>query len=212
MPLDPVALDDPHVPAHNAERDAINDLEEAIATKMELPGFPSLGSLVRWNGDNWVATQMRLFEGSGSPEGVVSAPVGSRYVDVAATGGVAEWFKASGAGNTGWSPQNTGIAWTNFALDTGWAHESGNPAQVSLLNGVVFFRGTVHRNSGSNVTVGTIPTTMAPPKTLYGMARVGSTYIPLGITTGGTVTISGAYDNGTDLQIASIAGTPYRKN
>jgi hypothetical protein len=38
--------------------------------------------------------------GSGSPEGVVTAPVGSLFSDVT---GANLWFKTSGAGNTGWT-------------------------------------------------------------------------------------------------------------
>lgn len=43
-----------------------------------------------------------VFTGSGSPEGVVTAPVGAIYNEI--TGGVviAQWVKASGSGNTGW--------------------------------------------------------------------------------------------------------------
>ena len=40
--------------------------------------------------------------GVGFPNGVVSAPVGSKYIDTAATNGALEWMKASGVGNTGW--------------------------------------------------------------------------------------------------------------
>lgn len=43
-----------------------------------------------------------FIRGTGMPEGVVSAPVGSRYIDTAATNGAVEWIKASGTGNTGW--------------------------------------------------------------------------------------------------------------
>ena len=40
--------------------------------------------------------------GTGSPEGVVAAPVGTEYVDTAATNGAIKWIKATGTGNTGW--------------------------------------------------------------------------------------------------------------
>lgn len=64
-----------HVFAHNEERNAIN----AIA--------PNGGFL----------------SGTGSPQNVVAAPVGSRYIDTNATNGAVEWVKMSGAaGNTGW--------------------------------------------------------------------------------------------------------------
>ena len=42
------------------------------------------------------------YSGTGSPEGVVTAPVGSRYADEAATNGAILWVKATGTGSTGW--------------------------------------------------------------------------------------------------------------
>jgi len=54
----------------------------------------------------------RLFlTGSGFPEGVVTAPMGSRYTDTSATNGAVDWLKASGSGNTGWEV---------LFGDTGW--------------------------------------------------------------------------------------------
>lgn len=44
----------------------------------------------------------RWTEGTGSPEGVVAAPVGTRWTDTAATFGAVEWVKATGTGKTGW--------------------------------------------------------------------------------------------------------------
>lgn len=40
--------------------------------------------------------------GTGSPQGVVTAPVGTTYIDTNATGGVVEYTKMTGLGNTGW--------------------------------------------------------------------------------------------------------------
>jgi len=40
--------------------------------------------------------------GTGSPLGVVSAPVGTLYTDTASTNGAIRWFKKTGSGNTGW--------------------------------------------------------------------------------------------------------------
>lgn len=46
-----------------------------------------------------VASGTGLHQGTGSPEGVVTASVGELYLDTAA---VAIYAKVSGAGNTGW--------------------------------------------------------------------------------------------------------------
>lgn len=60
--------------------------------------------------------------GSGFPEGVVTAPIGSRYIDTAATNGAVEWIKASGSGNTGWEVVYGDTGWRDIStLQTnGW--------------------------------------------------------------------------------------------
>lgn len=49
--------------------------------------------------------------GTGSPEGRISAEIGTTYVDVNVTNGALKWIKESGNGNTGWQV---------LIGDTGW--------------------------------------------------------------------------------------------
>ena len=72
------------------------------------PGSVSVSEL---NGLELGSSGPRVMSGTGSPEGVVTAPVGSQWTDTAATTGAIKWIKASGAGNTGWVVEygNTGI-------------------------------------------------------------------------------------------------------
>ncbi len=49
--------------------------------------------------------------GTGMPNGRVTAPIGTTYVDMAVTNGALKWIKHSGDGNTGWKV---------FTGDTGW--------------------------------------------------------------------------------------------
>lgn len=49
--------------------------------------------------------------GRGMPNGVVTAPVGTTYVDEAVTNGALKWIKKTGTGNTGWEV---------LIGDTGW--------------------------------------------------------------------------------------------
>ena len=103
MSLDPVAQGDPHVPAHNEEREAINNLQTALESKITLPAGAATGDLLRWDGVEWVTTETRFFEGNGRPDGVFAAPVGSRYIDKTAQQGAVEWVKRTGGdSNTGW--------------------------------------------------------------------------------------------------------------
>ena len=49
--------------------------------------------------------------GTGSPEGRITAEIGTTYVDVNATNGALKWIKEKGSGNTGWRV---------LIGDTGW--------------------------------------------------------------------------------------------
>jgi hypothetical protein len=51
--------------------------------------------------------------GTGFPEGVVTAAVGTYYTDTAATNGAIRWIKATGAGNTGWRVVYGDTGWRN---------------------------------------------------------------------------------------------------
>src|SRR6188472_3665355 len=59
--LDHVASGDPHVSAHNEERDAINDHILEINTKITKPSNPPTNALLIFDGTRW---------GSGTPRGL----------------------------------------------------------------------------------------------------------------------------------------------
>jgi len=81
--------------------------------------------------------------GTGSPEGVVTADVGTYYNDTAGTNGAWRWQKTSGAGNTGWSViiGNTGwrtiTSWTTGAVVTGQALNSSSWAPTASSAGYI---------------------------------------------------------------------------
>lgn len=73
--------------------------------------------------------QGRFYEGVGSPEGKVAAPVGTGYIDSAATTGAIRWVKSSGTGTTGWKVEYG---------DTGWRNLSS--LLPSHMTGTIYFR------------------------------------------------------------------------
>ena len=75
-------------------------------------------------GDN---TKPAIIHGTGFPNGVVSAPVGSIYIDTAVTNGASSWIKKSGTGNTGWQVLEGDTGWRNVAssIINGWTIDSG---------------------------------------------------------------------------------------
>ena len=75
--------------------------------------------------------------GRGMPNGTVTAPVGTTYVDEAVTNGALKWIKKSGTGNTGWDV---------LIGDTGWkilpsVSKLGNSfVKVRRVNNVVSYQ------------------------------------------------------------------------
>ena len=75
--------------------------------------------------------------GRGMPNGVVTAPVGTTYVDEAVTNGALKWIKKTGTGNTGWEV---------LIGDTGWkvlpaVSKLGNSfVKVRRKNDTIFYQ------------------------------------------------------------------------
>lgn len=174
MSLDPVSTGYPHVAAHNEERDAINDLQDGLETKIDRPSVPQVGSMIIYNGTAWVKSVTRLFEGTGQPEGVVAAPVGSRYVDTGAAEGAVEWLKVRGVD----ANDNTG--WMLLAGDTGWRNVSSsidkrtngvvNAAYIRRVNQHVdlYFDLKMPTNTASPYVIMTLPVGFRPDFMRYG--------------------------------------------
>jgi hypothetical protein len=86
----------------------------------------------------------REMYGTGSPEGVVTAPVGTYYTDTAITNGAMRWAKKTGTGNTGWKciEGDTGwraiTSWTSGGVVTGqaltpsWAPTTGGAGNIRV--------------------------------------------------------------------------------
>ena len=103
---------------------------ESYATKQELASIPKTPQKLTLTGNTLIlsdgggsvnlptstssnAGQVNEYEihGQGMPNGKVSAPVGTTYVDTVATNGALKWIKRSGNGSQGWEV---------LTGDTGW--------------------------------------------------------------------------------------------
>lgn len=75
--------------------------------------------------------------GRGMPNGVITAPVGTTYVDEAVTNGALKWIKKTGTGNTGWEV---------LIGDTGWkivpsvSKLGGSYVKIRRVNNVVSYQ------------------------------------------------------------------------
>ena len=95
----------------------------------------------------------------GFPNGVVSAPTGSIYIDTAVTNGAGSWIKKSGTGNTGWSVTYGDSGWRNVPfISTG-----GTDANVSTMTGRLRFTESATFLEFTVVTSGTVQWQLSRP-------------------------------------------------
>lgn len=79
----------------------------------------------------------REIRGTGSPEGRITAEIGTTYIDVNVTNGALKWIKESGNGNTGWKV---------LIGDTGWrtlesiSNLGGSFVKIRRVNDLVTYQ------------------------------------------------------------------------
>ena len=165
------------------------------------------GSLVadsaQASGLRWT-TALRL-EGIGTPEGVVTAPIGSTYTDSAATCGAVLWMKSAGAGNTGWSVASGDTGWRNVAADIGadWTMTGAEYLEIRRVGSTVEVRGKMLRAAAAGtrlnpLTIYTIPTGFKPAR-----------YVPRGscyCSTAGSVGIIANMASVASIETRGMAG------
>ena len=122
-------------------------------------------------------------EGTGSPQSVVSAPVGSTYIDTAATTGAIKWVKASGTGNTGWVVEygDTGTRNIAASISNGWT-VSPHMHLRRTGNMVTLYVRQLDGAAASATTFVTLPTGFRPAYDFlhFPVALSGSTFTGYG--------------------------------
>lgn len=114
-----------------------------------------------WHDDVMAAVDaFNIYEGTGSPDGKIEAPVGSVYTDSAATNGAVRWVKSSGTGSTGWRVQYGDTGWRNISplLSNGW----GGNVYVRRINASIELRVEGLIRSDTSNTIMSFPTGFLP--------------------------------------------------
>ena len=118
----------------SALKTRLNDLENRpqidvseFAKKSEVPTSDTVNNLLRTQGEQ--ATKISVLEtkagyeihGTGMPNGKVTAPIGTTYIDTEVTNGALQWIKQTGSDNTGWKVIHGDTGWV-----LGWQEDKGN--------------------------------------------------------------------------------------
>lgn len=111
--------------------------------------------------------------GSGSPEGVVTAPVGTSWTDILDTRGATKWVKKTGTGNTGWKVTVGDTGWRDVSslLVSGLVVSSSiGVCKMSRVGDVVRFAFKLDVSAGSISTIlasGAMPVGFRPSGHAY---------------------------------------------
>lgn len=115
------------------------------------------------------STALPTINGTGSPEGVVTAPIGTYYTDTVITNGAMRWAKKTGTGNTGWVCVEGETGWRSVSYA-----DAGSPAawsstgwfvQFCRIGNVVYYRQTATASAswaGSSDSVYVLPSGFRP--------------------------------------------------
>lgn len=106
--------------------------------------------------------------GVGFPNGVISADVGSIYIDTNVSNGASSWIKKSGTGNTGWQvlEGDTGWRWITSLAPAG--NVIAGSFAIRRTNNTVFIR-------GDNLTLNEANAVLVANAT----ADIGSGFMPM---------------------------------
>jgi hypothetical protein len=153
----------------------ITNLVADLAAKAALAGATFTGRIIVPSGAAGgvsVGGPLHL-SGTGSPEGVVSAPVGSTWIDTAATTGAIRWIKASGTGNTGWRVEDgdTGQRDVTAAV-TNPANGTLGVVMLRRIGSVVILSGRISSTAATAGVIWTLPAGFRPAT--YATARGGA--------------------------------------
>ena len=90
---------------------------------------------------------LSLLSGTGSPQSVVTAGIGTKYIDTAATNGAIEWVKTTASGNTGWRVTygDTGRRDVSASLINSWT----GTVSLRRINDIVYLEVTPLTAPGS---------------------------------------------------------------
>jgi hypothetical protein len=157
------------------------------------------------------ATDVRVTSGSGSPEGVVTAPVGTTYHRTDGGTGTTVYIKESGVGNTGWvaiaAGAGTGtVTSVDVSGGTTGLTTSGGPITSS---GTITLAGTLAvANGGTGQTTQTAAFDALAPTTTKGDLIVhngtDNIRVPVGGTNGHVLTVDSAEASG--MKWAAVGG------
>ena len=104
-------------------KNRLRRVEHSLLEQQPNPTLSLNDNTLSISGGNSVTlpTHQSEIRGTGMPNGVVEAPIGTTYIDTAKTKGALKWIKTTDGGNTGWKVAEGDTGWV-----LGWQDDKGD--------------------------------------------------------------------------------------
>ena len=114
-------------------KNRLRRVEHSLLEQQPNPTLSLNDNTLSISGGNSVTlpTHQSEIRGTGMPNGVVEAPIGTTYIDTAKTKGALKWIKTTDGGNQGWKVTEG---------DTGWVLGWQNDTNKDVINRMYFRR------------------------------------------------------------------------
>lgn len=137
--------------AFESVKNRLRRVEHSLLEQQPNPTLSLNDNTLSISGGNSVIlpTHQSEIRGTGMPNGVVEAPIGTTYIDTAKTKGALKWIKTTDGGNQGWKVTEGDTGWV-----LGWQEDKDNDA----INRMYFRRknDVVHVKFDSKINTSTI--------------------------------------------------------
>ena len=162
-------------------------------------------------GTGWRFSTALHLEGAGSPEGAVTAPVGSQYTDTAATRGAISWIKATGSGNTGWKVAYGDTGWRDVTAlveaarwDTTVA--ANNFAYLRRINDTVHLDVYLKRTGTAGASRAAYETGIYTLPSGFTMPRGSNSFLNATLDSAANYVVAKCATNGLLFQVEDVSG------
>ena len=109
--------------AFESVKNRLRRVEHSLLEQQPNPTLSLNDNTLSISGGNSVTlpTHQSEIRGTGMPNGVVEAPIGTTYIDTAKTKGALKWIKTTDGGNQGWKVTEGDTGWM-----LGWQNDAGD--------------------------------------------------------------------------------------
>ena len=195
--------------AHTVDviRNRLSNVEKVLFARPSIPTLSLNDNTLSISGGNSVTLPTRQSEmrGTGMPNGVVEAPIGTNYIDTAKTNGALKWIKTTDGGNTGWKVLIGDTGWRNLKIVSQYGNSYVKIRRIN--NNVMYHFGSLENGNFGTLGRSDVGVVVLKGQERYEIIIVDVDGIPQGFRTENSVIGQFFYTTGNVRGMYHVRGT-----